>query len=658
MEKSPWHILLIEDNAEDCADMRQMLLGAATRRYRFSEAHSGAEGVRKILHQENGPVDCVLLDYGLPDMDAPEVLALLCNGTDLPPCPVVVITGAAVEEGQALLSAGAQDFIGKRWTSADSLTRVVENAVDRYALQVERRRAEDALRISEERYRALFNSIDAGYAVVEMIFDSEGYSVDARYIQVNPAFERQFGLSGARGQTLLALVPGIEKLWLDTFGAVALTGVPVRLEQYVQSLNRWFDVYAFRLGDAQARQVALLFSDTTERKRIESVLSKAKADADAGSQAKTDFLLRMSHELRSPLSSILGFTQLIDAGTPPPTPAQRDSVDQILHAGWYLLDLINEILDLSSIESGKMTVVSQEMSINELLDESQAMIAPQAQASGIELGFPHLEYPYRVHADPVRCKQVLINLLTNAIKYNRANGRIDLRCTVMPGPSVRVSVDDTGLGLSPEQIAQLFQPFNRLGQESGTQPRTGTGIGLTICKRLVELMGGRMGVDSQVGVGSSFWFELYAVTERLVEKASPSVRTLLCIDADAALQQQVAKLATLLPGVCLVRADDIRSGIEIADATRPDVILMGLHPPALPGVDALLLLAMSPATENVPVIALVTGTVPHDVEASLAAGFFSHLTLPVSGHAFEHALDLAFLPTPTAGHSATATENT
>ena len=194
MEKSPWHILLIEDNVEDCADMRQMLLGAATRRYRFSEAHSGAEGVRKILHQDNGPVDCVLLDYGLPDMDAPEVLALLCNGTDLPPCPVVVITGAAVEEGQALLSAGAQDFIGKRWTSADSLTRVVENAVDRYALQVERRRAEDALRISEERYRALFNSIDAGYAVVEIIFDSEGNSVDARYIQVNPAFERQFGL--------------------------------------------------------------------------------------------------------------------------------------------------------------------------------------------------------------------------------------------------------------------------------------------------------------------------------------------------------------------------------------------------------------------------------------------------------------------------------
>ncbi len=538
MEKPPWHILLIEDNAEDCADMRQMLLGAATRRYRFSEARSGADGVRKILDLENGPVDCVLLDYGLPDMDAPEVLALLCSGADLPPCPVVVITGSAVEEGQALLSAGAQDFIGKRWTSADSLTRVVENAVDRYALQAERRRVENALRISEERYRALFNSIDAGYAVVEMILDGEGTAVDARYLQVNPAFERQSSLSSAQGKTLLGLVPGIERVWLDTFEAVALTGVPVRMERYVQALQRWFDVYAFRLGEAQARQVALLFTDTTERKRVESVLLQAKADADAGSQAKTDFLLRMSHELRSPLSSILGFTQLIEAGTPPPTPAQRDSVDQILHAGWYLLDLINEILDLSSIESGKMTVVPQAMSINELLDESQAMIAPQAQASGIELSFPNLGFPYLVYADPIRTKQVLINLLTNAIKYNRANGRVDLRCTVMPGPSpsVRVSVDDSGLGLSPEQIAQLFQPFNRLGQESVTAHQAGTGIGLTICKRLVELMGGRIGVDSQVGVGSSFWFELNAVTDQLLDKASPSVNTLLCIDADTALQ--------------------------------------------------------------------------------------------------------------------------
>ena len=510
MQTLPWHILIIENSEEDCADLRQMLLRAGRRRYRFSEAYSGAEGLRKILGDEGGPFDCVLLDYELPDMDAHRVLAALCNGADLPPCPVVVITGTDINVGQALLGAGAQDFIGKRWTGIDSLTRAIENAIDRYALQTERRRAEAALRISEERYRALFNSIDAGCAVVEVIFNDQGAVADALYLQVNPAFAAHSGLADAQGKTLLGLIPGIDRVWLDTMEAVALTGVPVRMERYGEELQRWFDVYVFPLGEPQVRQVAVLFTNTTERKRMETALLKARAEADAGNEAKTEFLLRMSHELRSPLSSILGFTQLIEAGSPPPTVDQQDSVAQILKAGWYLLDLINEILDLSSVESGKMVVSSQVVSLNEVLDECRSMIAPQALLGGIQLNFPPVIFPCLVQADPIRTKQVLVNFLTNAVKYNRAGGRVDVRCTVIEGQFVRVSVDDDGPGLSHEQMAQLFQPFNRLGREFDGS--LGTGIGLTICKRLVELMDGRMGVNSTVGVGSSFWFELGVVT--------------------------------------------------------------------------------------------------------------------------------------------------
>jgi len=651
MEKQPWHILLIEDNAEDCADMRQMLLRGGTRRYRFSEARFGAEGVRKVLCQEHGPVDCVLLDYGLPDMDALEVLAALCAGADMPPCPVVVITGSVVEEGQPLLSAGAQDFIGKRWTSSESLTRVVENAVDRYALLVERRRADEAVRTSEERYRALFNSIDIGYAVIEVIFGDGDVPVDARYREVNPAFARHTGLFDVEGQTLRALVPGIESFWLELYGTVALTGLPVRLERYAPAMQRWFDIYAFRLGAPHARQVAVLLSDTTERNNNEGALMAARATADTANRAKTDFLLSMSHELRSPLSSILGFAQLIEGGKPPPTPAQKESVEQILNAGWYLLNLINEILDLTTIESGKLSLAPREMSMAEVLDDCRAMIGPQAQSSGIQVGFPVLDQVCLVRADPVRTKQVLINLLTNAIKYNRVDGRVDVDCTAAPGRPVRVSVTDTGHGLSQTQLIQLFEPFNRLGQELGTEP--GTGIGLVICKRLVEQMGGRMGAESKAGVGSCFWFELDAVSEPSDGPRDTPVRTVLCIEETTGQLQQVEELVALCPGTSLLRAPDIASGMDIARSARPDVILMGLHQRVPSGLDARLLLSLDHATAHIPVIALGADGAPRDGDAKLPAGFIGYLPQPLQRAAFIEALDLAFQPNLTGGQSAT-----
>ena len=213
--------------------------------------------------------------------------------------------------------------------------------------------------------------------------------------------------------------------------------------------------------------------------------------------------------LRSPLNAILGFAQLMESASPLPTASQKESIAQILQAGWHLLKLINEILDLAVIESGQRCSLSPEpVSLAEVMLECQAMIEPQAQKRGISMTFPQFDIPYFVNADRTRLKQVLINLLSNAIKYNKQQGTVIVDCTETTPGRIRVSVKDTGAGLPPEKLAQLFQPFNRLGQEAGGQE--GTGIGLVVAKRLIELMGGVIGVESTVGVGSVFWFELSA----------------------------------------------------------------------------------------------------------------------------------------------------
>src|SRR5678809_99816 len=220
--------------------------------------------------------------------------------------------------------------------------------------------------------------------------------------------------------------------------------------------------------------------DVTERNRLDQALQEknvelesAKSAAEQANLAKSDFLSSMSHELRSPLNAILGFAQLINSDSPPPTPSQAASIDQILHAGWYLLELINEILDLAQIESGKLALSREPTSLTEVMLECQAMIEPQGQKRGISMTFPESGVPYHVDADRTRLKQVLINLLSNAIKYNRADGTVVVEYTLLKpeagaAPRLRVSVRDTGAGLTPDKLQQLFQPFNRLGQERST----------------------------------------------------------------------------------------------------------------------------------------------------------------------------------------------
>jgi PAS domain S-box-containing protein len=420
-----------------------------------------------------------------------------------------------------------------------------------------------------------------------------------------------------------------------------------------------YNATTFHDRDRKLQGVFAAARDVTERKRFERALQennieleRAKAAAEKANLAKSDFLSSMSHELRSPLNAILGFAQLINSDSPPPTPSQTASIDQILHAGWYLLELINEILDLAQIESGKLALSREPTSIAEVMLECQAMIEPQAQQRGIKMIYPHSGIPRFVDADRTRLKQVLINLLSNAIKYNQANGTVVVECAMSAPERIRVSVRDTGAGLPPDMLSQLFQPFNRLGQERGREE--GTGIGLVMSKRLVELMGGLIGVESTVGLGSVFWFELNATMEPKLPDAeqppeiaaaslpqSGSVRTLLYVEDNPANLKLIEQLIARRPDIRLLVARDGNLGIELARANLPDVILMDINLPGISGIEALKILREDPETAHIPVVALSANAMPRDIEKGLQAGFFRYLTKPIKVNEFMETLGVA-----------------
>ena len=396
--------------------------------------------------------------------------------------------------------------------------------------------------------------------------------------------------------------------------------------------------------------------DVTERNRLDLMLQekneeleRAKSAAEKANLAKSDFLSSMSHELRTPLNAILGFAQLLEAGNPQPTATQIIRLQQIIKAGWYLLELINEILDLALIESGKLSLSQEPVSLADVILECRAMIEPQAQQHDIKLTFLPFDNSLYAHADRTRVKQVLINLLSNAIKYNREHGTVVVMCDLCTPERIRISIKDSGSGLPPEKLAQLFQPFNRLGQENGTEE--GTGIGLVVTKQLIELMGGTIGVDSTVGVGSEFWVELIrdftpqpAPGNALLAKLAPqapehAAYTLLYVEDNPANLMLVEQIIEGCPHLCMLSARDGNTGIALALAHFPDVILMDINLPGISGVKALKILHEDPSTAHIPIIALSANAMPRDIEKGLEAGFFRYLTKPIKIDEFMNALN-------------------
>lgn len=411
---------------------------------------------------------------------------------------------------------------------------------------------------------------------------------------------------------------------------------------------------------SRAQQEIMRLNEQLEQRVDERTLQLALANAELANaidearnanQAKSAFLSSMSHELRTPLNAILGFAQILTSESLPTNDTQKkEFANHILKSGRHLLTLINEILDLAKVESGTITLSMEPVALGEILDECQTMIEPLAAARGIRVLFPQRVGAVLL-ADRTRLKQVLLNLLSNAIKYNRDAGAVVLDCQQLTPERMRISVQDTGMGLRPDQLDSLFQPFNRLGQEAGAQE--GTGIGLVVTRRLVELMNGTIEVTSSPGVGSVFTIELGTTvplesqTQALAPAAPAAAASgdgaphlLLYVEDNPANLKLVEEIVRFRPDLRLLAAGDGPLGLSLARTHHPEIILMDLNLPGMSGLEVLAQLQREPATKDIPVIALTANAMPRDVERGIAAGFFRYLTKPVDIDRFNEAIDV------------------
>jgi PAS domain S-box-containing protein len=489
--------------------------------------------------------------------------------------------------------------------------------------------------------------------IPNMIFVKD--ACELRFVRFNRAGEELLGCSrdDLIGKNDYDLFPEEEanfftKIDREVLAGGTLLDIPEEPIQTRDKGSRYLHTKKIPLADGQGEPRYLLgiSEDITERKHADEAVRDAKEQAERANRAKSEFLSRMSHELRTPLNSILGFGQLLEMNEL--TEDQRESVHYILKSGRHLLTLINEVLDISRIEAGTLSISPEPVAIHALLGDLVTMVSPLAAERDIRVEVRRPEGNSHVYADQQRLKQVLLNLLSNAIKYNREGGKVSVDCE-HAGPNLRILVRDTGRGIPAERLSQVFSPFDRLGAEDGEIE--GTGLGLAISQHLVQMMGGTLSVDSEPGTGSTFTVELALVEETAEPAASestvrayecdhnqPSAR-LLYVEDNPANIKLIERVLERRRDTTVEAALQGRLGIELARHQQPDVILLDLHLPDLTGEEVLSALKSDPRTEKIPVIMLTADASRHQAKRLQDLGADAYLTKPLDVPTFLATLD-------------------
>jgi PAS domain S-box-containing protein len=416
----------------------------------------------------------------------------------------------------------------------------------------------------------------------------------------------------------------------------------------------WLRTSKVPLLDASGEVMGVLgtYEDITENKAAEQALVAARDAADRANQAKSEFLSSMSHELRTPMNAILGFGQLLEIDDTL-SREQQDNVQEILKAGHHLLELINEVLDLAKVESGRIVLSLEPLDVATVAEECLSMVSTLAATRDIRIRQSGLQGT-AVRADRTRLRQALLNLLSNAVKYNRVGGNVDLEVRPQGLDRLCIRVTDTGPGIPAERLEELFQPFNRLGAENSYIE--GAGIGLTITRRIVEMMGGSVHVESDIGVGSTFTIDLPLASvhelahyqacegtatdsERPASPSGSAQQTVLYIEDNPSNLKLVTQILVRRPNIHLLTAHTPDLGIELALAHQPDLILLDINLPGMDGYQALEIFKADDRTRAIPVIAVTANALPRDIERGKAAGFSDYLIKPLNIMQFHAAID-------------------